>query len=45
MEIKQLNERLVWLANSNSFNGIFNKYDSEDLIDKLIQNIAIVEYL
>lgn len=21
MEIKQLNERLVWLANSNSFNG------------------------
>lgn len=35
----------LFLIDSNSFNGIFNKYDSEDLIDKLIQNIAIVEYL
>ena len=35
---------LILLDYSN-FTGIFNKYDREDLIEKLENNVAIVEYL
>ncbi len=35
---------LLLLDNSN-FVEIFNKYDREDLIEKLDKNIAILEYL
>ena len=30
---------------NSSFTEIFNKYDQNDLIDKLRKNVAIVEYL
>lgn len=35
----------LFLLDSSNFMGIFNKYDREDLIDKLDKNIAIIEYL
>ena len=30
---------------NSAFIEVFNKYDQDDLIDKLKKNIAIVEYL
>ncbi len=35
----------LFLMDHSNFTGIFNKYDPEDLIEKLVKNIAIVEYL
>ena len=35
---------LLLLDHSN-FVNIFNKYDREDLIEKLAKNVAIIEYL
>ena len=34
-----------FLLDYSNFTGIFNKYDREDLIEKLDKNVAIVEYL
>jgi len=27
------------------FEEVFNKYDREDLVEKITQNVAIIEYL
>jgi len=35
----------LFLLDNSNFVNIFNKYDPEDLIEKLVKNIAIVEYL
>lgn len=35
----------LFLLDNSNFMEIFNKYDREDLIDKLDKNIAIIEYL
>lgn len=35
----------LFLLDNSNFIGIFNKYDREDLIDKLEKNVAIIEYL
>jgi len=35
----------MFLMDHSNFINIFNKYDREDLIEKLEKNIAIVEYL
>ncbi len=35
----------LFLMDYSNFTSIFNKYDREDLIEKLMKNIAIVEYL
>jgi len=35
----------LFLLDNSNFAGIFNKYDRDDLIDKLAKNIAIIEYL
>lgn len=35
----------LFLLDNSNFTGIFNKYDRDDLIDKLAKNIAIIEYL
>ncbi len=35
----------LFLMDYSNFTGIFNKYDPEDLVEKLVKNIAIVEYL
>jgi len=35
----------LFLMDYSNFVGIFNKYDREDLIEKLEKNIAIIEYL
>ena len=35
----------IFLMDPSNFQAIFNKYDIEDLIDKIKKNIAIIEYL
>lgn len=35
----------LFLLDNSTFVGIFNKYDREDLVDKLEKNAAIIEYL
>lgn len=35
----------LFLIDHSNFMDIFNKYDREDLIEKLAKNVAIVEYL
>ena len=35
----------MFLMDYSNFTGIFNKYDKEDLIEKLNKNIEIVEFL
>ena len=35
----------LFLNDDTSFRGIFEKYDREDLVDKIAKNINIVEYL
>ena len=35
----------MFLLDSKDFEEIFNKYDNEDLIEKLEKNVAIMEYL
>lgn len=35
----------MFLMDNSAFIEVFNKYDQDDLIDKLKKNIAIVEYL
>lgn len=35
----------MFLMDNSNFIDVFNKYDREDLIDKLEKNIAIVEFL
>jgi hypothetical protein len=35
----------MFLMDNSEFINVFNKYDKEDLIDKLNKNVAIVEYL
>ncbi len=35
----------MFLLNNDEFEGIFSKYDREDLVEKLENNIAIMEYL
>ncbi len=35
----------MFLLDSNKFDEIFSKYDSEDLVIKLEKNVAIMEYL
>ncbi len=35
----------LFLLDNSNFIGIFNKYDREDLVDKLEKNTAIIEYL
>lgn len=35
----------LFLLDNSNFIEIFNKYDREDLVDKLEKNIAIIEYL
>ncbi len=35
----------LFLLDYSNFTGIFNKYDLEDLVEKLEKNIAIIEYL
>lgn len=35
----------LFLMDYSNFIGIFNKYDKEDLIDKLTKNIEIIEFL
>ncbi len=35
----------LFLMDYSNFTGIFNKYDRDDLVEKLEKNIAIVEYL
>lgn len=35
----------MFLMDNSNFIGVFNKYDRDDLIDKLEKNISIVEYL
>jgi len=35
----------LFLLDNSNFTTIFNKYDREDLVDKLAKNVAIMEYL
>lgn len=35
----------LFLMDNSNFIGIFNKYEREDLIEKLEKNVAIIEYL
>lgn len=35
----------LFLLDNSNFVSIFNKYDRDDLVDKLAKNIAIIEYL
>ena len=35
----------LFLIDHSNFENIFNKYDREDLIEKLVKNVAIIEYL
>lgn len=35
----------MFLMDNSNFMGVFNKYDRDDLVDKLERNISIVEYL
>ena len=35
----------LFMADHSTFVNIFNKYDREDLIEKLAKNVAIIEYL
>lgn len=35
----------MFLLNNDEFEEIFSKYDREDLVEKLENNIAIMEYL
>ena len=35
----------IFLMDSSNFQGIFNKYEVDDLINKLNKNINIVEFL
>ncbi len=35
----------LFLLDNSNFINIFNKYDREDLIEKLAKNVAIIEYL
>jgi len=35
----------IFLMDHSNFVAIFNKYDKEDLIEKLAKNVAIIEYL
>ena len=35
----------LFLIDHSNFESIFNKYDREDLIEKLVKNVAIIEYL
>ncbi len=35
----------LFLLDNSNFVEIFNKYDREDLVDKLEKNVAIIEYL
>lgn len=35
----------IFLIDHSNFINIFNKYDKEDLVEKLEKNIAIIEYL
>ena len=35
----------LFLMDPSSFEGIFNKYDQEDLVSKLEKNVGILEYL
>ncbi len=35
----------LFLMDNSNFAGIFNKYEKEDLIEKLEKNVQIVEYL
>lgn len=35
----------IFLIDNQTFDEIFSKYDSEDLIAKLEKNVAIMEYL
>lgn len=40
-----LNYYEIFLNDDTNFRAIFEKYDREDLIDKIAKNINIVEYL
>ena len=35
----------LFLLDHSNFVNIFNKYDRDDLVEKLAKNVAIVEYL
>ncbi len=35
----------MFLLDNDIFDGIFSKYDKDDLVEKLHKNIAIMEYL
>ncbi len=35
----------LFLVDHSNFMDIFNKYDREDLVEKLEKNVAIIEYL
>lgn len=35
----------MFLMDNSNFVEIFNKYDQKDLVDKLAQNVQIMEYL
>ena len=35
----------LFLLDHSSFEDIFNKYDQDDLVEKLAKNVAIIEYL
>ncbi len=35
----------LFLLDHSNFVGIFNKYDRDDLVEKLAKNVAIIEYL
>lgn len=40
-----INYSSFFLMEEDKFQGIFTKYDKEDLIEKLAKNIAIIEHL
>lgn len=40
-----LNYYEMFLLDDSVFRGIFDKYDHDDLVDKIAKNINIVEYL
>ena len=35
----------IFLMDPSNFQDIFNKYEIDDLIDKIKKNVAIIEYL
>ncbi len=50
LEVKNIHEIFfqyyeLFLMDHSNFEEIFNKYDREDLVEKLEKNVAIVEYL